>query len=335
MTEAEYNARLSELDEAYITGLEEERGYGNRQYKMQQFERMEEAQRRMREAIGKRDRFGVKLMEKGDTGDYVIARMENGVTMQKIILSPLEARLLAAEILSKVKPIKRKKEKVMECQVNKPDSTFKTILLCDVCRKNVAHVVCFNSGKENEVRVCKDCMERAMGVFEDDEPKKIPEEKKPEGGYRCHPAKQHRDSVINGLRRDLKKKEDLIKKLKEDLVSTEKAYNNRVKKLVSENTCMKKIPRECQREHGFLQERVQCFRKEVYGLSQGIRETLQRLGQSNDHSSLVGCRSRCNNSSLVNAMKPSEIIIGTILAALAGIFLGAFIVGVVAILTEI
>jgi hypothetical protein len=34
-------------------------------------------------------------------------------------------------------------------------------------------------------------------------------------------------------------------------------------------------------------------------------------------------------------MKPSEIIIGTILATLAGIFLGAFIVGVVAILTEI
>lgn len=34
-------------------------------------------------------------------------------------------------------------------------------------------------------------------------------------------------------------------------------------------------------------------------------------------------------------MKPSEIIIGTILVALAGIFLGAFIVGVVAILTEI
>lgn len=108
--EAEYNARLSELDEAYITGLEEERGYGNRQYRMQQFERMEEAQRRMREAIGKRDRFGVKLLEKGNTGDYVIARMEKGVTMQKIILSPLEARLLAAEILSKVKPIKRKKK---------------------------------------------------------------------------------------------------------------------------------------------------------------------------------------------------------------------------------
>lgn len=144
----------------------------------------------------------------------------------------------------------------MEYQVNKPDSTFKTILLCDVCRKNVAHVVCFNNGKENEVRVCKDCMERAMGVFEDDEPKKIPEEKKPEGSCRCHPAKQNRDSVINGLRRDLKKKEDLIKNLKEDLVNTEKAYNyrvekyirlskdnteltGRVKKLVIENTYMK------------------------------------------------------------------------------------------------
>ena len=110
MTEAEYNARLAELGDAYISGLEEERGYGNRQYKMQQFERMEEAQRRMREAINKRDRFGVKLMEKGNTGDYVIARMENGVTMQKIILSPLEARLLASEILSKVIPIKRKKK---------------------------------------------------------------------------------------------------------------------------------------------------------------------------------------------------------------------------------
>lgn len=56
LTEAEYNARLAELDDAYITGLEEDRGYGNRQYRMQQFERMEEAQRRMREAIGKRER---------------------------------------------------------------------------------------------------------------------------------------------------------------------------------------------------------------------------------------------------------------------------------------
>lgn len=132
----------------------------------------------------------------------------------------------------------------MEYQVNKPDSTFKTILLCDVCRKNVAHVVCFNSGKENEVRVCKDCMERAMGVFEDDEPEKKPESgkpesRKPEGGCRdCH-AKKHRDQQIKGLRDDLKKKEDLIKKLKEDLVSTEKAYNNRVKELVRENTHMK------------------------------------------------------------------------------------------------
>ena len=137
----------------------------------------------------------------------------------------------------------------MEYQVNKPDSTFKTILLCDVCRKNVAHVVCFNSGKENEVRVCKDCMERAMGVFEDGEPEKKsesrkpesrkPESRKPEDGCRdCH-AKKHRDQQIKGLRDDLKKKMDLIKRLKEDLVSTEKAYNNRVKKLVIENTSMK------------------------------------------------------------------------------------------------
>lgn len=132
----------------------------------------------------------------------------------------------------------------MEYQVNKPDSTFKTILLCDVCRKNVAHVVCFNNGKENEVRVCKDCMERAMGVFEDDEPEKKsesrkPESRKPEDGCRdCH-AKKHRDQQIKGLRDDLKKKMDLIKRLKEDLVSTEKAYNNRVKKLVIENTYMK------------------------------------------------------------------------------------------------
>lgn len=34
-------------------------------------------------------------------------------------------------------------------------------------------------------------------------------------------------------------------------------------------------------------------------------------------------------------MKPSEIIIGTILAVLVGIFLGVFMVGVVTILTEI
>lgn len=177
----------------------------------------------------------------------------------------------------------------MEYQVNKPDSTFKTILLCDVCRKNVAHVVCFNSGKENEVRVCKDCMERAMGVFEDDEPKKIPEERKPEGSCRCHPAKQHRDSVINGLRRDLKKKEDLIKKLKEDLVSTEKAYNNRmekyirlskdnteltgrVKKLVSENTSMKE-------SLGNARENID-FYKSAYNASEKKRtESVKEYGK--------------------------------------------------------
>ena len=119
------------------------------------------------------------------------------------------------------------------------DNKTGKILVCDVCGSHTDHVVCFNSRKENEVRVCKDCMERAMGAFEDDEPEKKPESRKPEGDCRCHPAKQHRDSVINGLRRDLKKKEDLIKKLKEDLVSTEKAYNNRVKELVRENTHMK------------------------------------------------------------------------------------------------
>lgn len=164
---------------------------------------------------------------------------------------------------------------IMECQVNKPDSTFKTILLCDVCRKNVAHVVCFNSGKENEVRVCKDCMERAMGVFEDDEPKKIPEEKKPEGDCRCHPAKQHRDSVINGLRRDLKKKEDLIKRLKEDLVSTEKAYNNRVEKYIrlsKDNTELTGRVKELVREnmYGSSEKKRMESVKEYGKLSNGL-----------------------------------------------------------------
>lgn len=170
----------------------------------------------------------------------------------------------------------------MEYQVNKPDSTFKTILLCDVCRKNVAHVVCFNNGKENEVRVCKDCMERAMGVFEDDEPEKIPEEKKPEsrkpesrkpeGGCRdCH-AKKHRDQQIKGLRDDLKKKEDLIKKLKEDLVSTEKAYNNRVEKLVRENTYMKE-------SLGNARENLD-FYKNMYGSSEKKRmESVKEYGK--------------------------------------------------------
>lgn len=223
----------------------------------------------------------------------------------------------------------------MECQVNKPDSTFKTILLCDVCRKNVAHVVCFNSGKENEVRVCKDCMERAMGVFEDDEPKKIPEEKKPEGDCRCHPAKQHRDSVINGLRRDLKKKGGSYKEAERGSGKHRESLQQPGERASQREYTYERILRECPRELRFLQEYVRFFRKETYGIRQGIRETLQRLGQSNDHSSPVGYRSRCNNNSLVNAMKPSEIIIGTILAALAGIFLGAFIVGVVTILTEI
>lgn len=178
---------------------------------------------------------------------------------------------------------------IMECQVNKPDSTFKTILLCDVCRKNVAHVVCFNSGKENEVRVCKDCMERAMGVFEDDEPKKIPEEKKPEGDCRCHPAKQHRDSVINGLRRDLKKKEDLIKRLKEDLVSTEKAYNNRVEKYIrlsKDNTELTGRVKELVRENTSMKESLGNarenldFYKDMYGSSEKKRmESVKEYGK--------------------------------------------------------
>ena len=165
----------------------------------------------------------------------------------------------------------------MEYQVNKPDSTFKTILLCDVCRKNVAHVVCFNNGKENEVRVCKDCMERAMGVFEDDEPEKKPESRKPEsrkpeGGCRdCH-AKKHRDQQIKGLRDDLKKKEDLIKRLKEDLVSTEKAYNNRVKELVRENTYMKE-------SLGNARENLD-FYKNMYGSSEKKRmESVKEYGK--------------------------------------------------------
>lgn len=177
----------------------------------------------------------------------------------------------------------------MECQVNKPDSTFKTILLCDVCRKNVAHVVCFNSGKENEVRVCKDCMEKAMGVFEDDEPKKIPEEKKPEGSCRCHLAKQHRDSVINGLRRDLKKKEDLIKKLKEDLVSTEKAYNDREEKYIrlsKDNTELTGRVKELVRENTYMKESLGNarenldFYKNMYGASEKKRtESVKEYGK--------------------------------------------------------
>lgn len=165
----------------------------------------------------------------------------------------------------------------MEYQVNKPDSTFKTILLCDVCRKNVAHVVCFNNGKENEVRVCKDCMERAIGVFEDDEPEKKsesrkPESRKPEDGCRdCH-AKKHRDQQIKGLRDDLKKKMDLVKRLKEDLVSTEKAYNNRVEKLVIENTYMKE-------SLGNARENID-FYKSAYNASEKKRtESVKEYGK--------------------------------------------------------
>lgn len=177
----------------------------------------------------------------------------------------------------------------MEYQVNKPDSTFKTILLCDVCRKNVAHVVCFNNGKENEVRVCKDCMERAMGVFEDDEPEKKSESRKSEGDCRCHPAKQHRDSVINGLRRDLKKKEDLIKKLKEDLVSTEKAYNNRAEKYIrlsKDNTELTGRVKELVRENTHMKETLGNarenldFYKNMYGSSEKKRmESVKEYGK--------------------------------------------------------
>ena len=182
----------------------------------------------------------------------------------------------------------------MEYQVNKPDNTFKTILLCDVCRKNVAHVVCFNSGKENEVRVCKDCMERAMGVFEDDEPKKIPEEKKPEekkpeGGCRdCH-AKKHRDQQIKGLRDDLKKKMDLVKRLKEDLVSTEKAYNNRVEKYIrlsKDNTELTGRVKELVRENTYMKESLGNarenldFYKNMYGSSEKKRmESVKEYGK--------------------------------------------------------
>lgn len=177
----------------------------------------------------------------------------------------------------------------MEYQVNKPDSTFKTILLCDVCRKNVAHVVCFNNGKENEVRVCKDCMERAMGAFEDDEPEKKPESRKPEGGCRdCH-AKKHRDQQIKGLRDDLKKKEDLIKKLKEDLVSTEKAYNNRVEKYIrlsKDNTELTGRVKELVRENTYMKESLGNarenldFYKSAYNASEKKRmESVKEYGK--------------------------------------------------------
>lgn len=123
MSEAEYNARLTELDNAYINGVEDDLENPDpiyRQYKMEQYARMEEAQRKMREAISQKENFGVKLEGPGSTGDYSIARMKNGTVAQRMVVSPLEARLLAAEILSKVKPIKRRK-KEMTCDLCKVD----------------------------------------------------------------------------------------------------------------------------------------------------------------------------------------------------------------------
>lgn len=161
------------------------------------------------------------------------------------------------------------------------DNKTGKILVCDVCGSHTDHVVCFNSRKENEVRVCKDCvdcMERAMGAFEDEKPKRKPEERKPEGGFRdCH-AKKHRDQMIKGLRDDLKKQEDLIKRLKEGLVSTGKAYNNlvekyirlskdnteltgRVKKLVSENTSMKESLGNARENIGFYKSAYNASEK--------------------------------------------------------------------------
>lgn len=152
------------------------------------------------------------------------------------------------------------------------DNKTGKILVCDVCGSHTDHVVCFNNDKENEVRVCKDCMERAMGAFEDEKPKRKPEERKPEGGFRdCH-AKKHRDQMIKGLSDDLKKKMDLIKRLKEDLVSTEKAYNNRVEKLVIENTYMKE-------SLGNARENLD-FYKTMYGSSEKKRmESVKEYGK--------------------------------------------------------
>lgn len=156
------------------------------------------------------------------------------------------------------------------------DNKSGKILVCDVCGSHTDHVVCFNNDKENEVRVCKDCMERAMGAFEDEKPKRKPEERKPEDGH----ANKHRDQMIKDLRDDLKKKMDLIKGLKEGLVSTDKAYNNlvekyirlskdnteltgRVKKLVIENTYMKE-------SLGNARENLD-FYKNMYGASEKKR----------------------------------------------------------------
>ena len=168
------------------------------------------------------------------------------------------------------------------------DNKTGKILVCDVCGSHTDHVVCFNSRKENEVRVCKDCMERAMGAFEDDEPEKKPESRKPEGSCRCH-AKKHRDQQIKGLRDDLKKKEDLIKRLKEDLVSTEKAYNNRVEKYIrlsKDNTELTGRVKELVRENTHMKETLGNarenldFYKNMYGSSEKKRmESVKEYGK--------------------------------------------------------
>lgn len=169
------------------------------------------------------------------------------------------------------------------------DNKTGKILVCDVCGSHTDHVVCFNNDKENEVRVCKDCMERAMGAFEDEKPKRKPEERKPEGGFRdCH-AKKHRDQMIKGLRDDLKKKEDLIKRLKEDLVSTEKAYNNRVEKYIrlsKDNTELTGRVKELVRENTYMKESLGNarenldFYKNMYGSSEKKRmESVKEYGK--------------------------------------------------------
>ena len=124
----------------------------------------------------------------------------------------------------------------MDNKVNKEDGK---VLVCDVCGNHTDHVVCFNNGKENEVRVCKDCMEEAMGCFEDDEPKK-----RPEDDCRDCPAKQYRDHMIKGLRDDLKKKEAYIKELKKGRADLENVYNNRIEKFMILSDANRELSKE-------------------------------------------------------------------------------------------
>ena len=133
----------------------------------------------------------------------------------------------------------------MDNKVNKEDGK---VLVCDVCGNHTDHVVCFNNGKENEVRVCKDRMEEAMGCFEDDEPKKRPEDdepkKRPEDDCRDCPAKQYRDHMIKGLRDDLKKKEAYIKELKKGRAALENVYNNRIEKFMILSDANRELSKE-------------------------------------------------------------------------------------------